>query len=88
MCIRDRILFSSHLGTPKLYKECQKKYKRAWFGIVNQDKELEQKFRIGKIPTLMAFPATKSKPIVFSDKITEESVHKWLHDFVYPPEAP
>jgi len=81
------ILFSSHLGTPKLYEEMQKKYKKAWFGIVNQDAELQKKFQIGKIPTLMAFPATKSKPVIFQGKISEETINKWIHEFVYPQET-
>jgi len=77
------LLFSSHLGTPQLYRDLHKQHgKEAWFGIVNQQPEVEQRFQVNRIPSLMAFRRTGNSPLQFNGKVAAEDVSKWLTEFM------
>lgn len=81
------LLFSSHLGTPALYRKLFKKYGKAVsFGIVNQDKELQEMFNVSKIPFLTSFVRTGAKPAVFQSKLVEEEVVSFVRALAEPPQ--
>jgi len=79
------LLFSSHLGTPALYRKLFKKYGKAVsFGIVNQDKGLQEMFNVAKIPFLMSFARTGAKPGAFQSRLVEDEVAAFVRALAEP----
>jgi hypothetical protein len=79
------LLFSSHLGTPALYRKLFKKYGKAVsFGIVNQDKGLQEMFNVAKIPFLMSFARTGAKPGAFQSRLVEGEVAAFVRALAEP----